>query len=100
MRREIVAGLVTFATLSYILFVQPAILSQTGMDPRGVLFATCVASALACFAMAALANLPIALAPAMGHNLFFAYMVCGEMGFTWQEALAANLLAGLVFLVP
>ena len=98
--RETVAGLVTFASLSYILFVQPAILSHpvAGMDPGGVLFATCVASALACFLMGLLANYPIALAPAMGHNLFFVFTVCLVMGFTWQEALAANLIAGLVFL--
>ena len=100
-RREVTAGLVTFVTLSYILFVQPAVLAGAGMDPSGVLFATCVASALACFAMAFLANYPFALAPAMGHNVFFAFTVCGPygMGFAWQEALAANLLAGALFLV-
>jgi AGZA family xanthine/uracil permease-like MFS transporter len=97
-RREVIAGLSTFVALSYILFVQPAVLGAAGMDAGGVLFATCVAAALGCFAMAALANYPIALAPAMGHNVFFAFTVCGAMGFTWQEALAANLLAGLAFL--
>ncbi len=99
-RTEVTAGLVTFATLSYILFVQPAVLSSPGcgMDPGGVLFATCVASAVACFLMAFRANLPVALAPAMGHNFFFAFAVCAGMGFRWQEALAANLVAGLVFL--
>jgi AGZA family xanthine/uracil permease-like MFS transporter len=98
--REVVAGLVTFSTLSYILFVQPAILSHpaAGMEPGGVLFATCVASAAACFLMGLLANLPVALAPAMGHNLFFVFTVCLLMGFRWQEALAANFVAGLVFL--
>ncbi len=97
-RREVVAGLSTFATLSYILFVQPAVLGTTGMDPGGVLFATCVASAAACFLMALWANLPFALAPAMGHNFFFAFMVCGAMGVPWQQALAANLISGTIFL--
>lgn len=99
--REVAAGCVTFLTLSYILFVQPAILGATGMDRGGVLFATCVASAVACFAMAFWANYPIALAPAMGHNVFFAFVVCGPkaMGFEWDEALAANLVAGAIFLL-
>jgi AGZA family xanthine/uracil permease-like MFS transporter len=97
-RREVVAGLTTFATLSYILFVQPAVLTECGMDPGGVLFATCLASALACFLMAWWTNYPIALAPGMGTNFFFAYAVCLGRGFTWQEALAANLLAGGLFL--
>ncbi|MEM7307398.1 MAG: NCS2 family permease [Planctomycetota bacterium] len=99
-RTEVAAGATTFVTLSYILFVQPAVLSDPvcGMDPGGVLFATCVASAVACFLMALWANYPIALAPAMGHNFFFVFAVCGGMGFSWREALAANLLAGLAFL--
>lgn len=98
-RREVGAGLATFFTLSYILFVQPQILGLTGMDPGGVLFATCVASAIACFAMGLLANHPFGLAPAMGHNAFFAFVACGAMGLTWQEALAANLVAGVLFLL-
>jgi AGZA family xanthine/uracil permease-like MFS transporter len=98
--RELLAGLATFSTLSYVLFVHPALLASPpcGMDARGVLFATCVASAAACFLMAFLANWPIALAPAMGHNVFFAFTVCGALGLTWQQALAANLLAAAVFL--
>jgi AGZA family xanthine/uracil permease-like MFS transporter len=98
-RREVLAGLATFATLSYILFVQPAVLSNPacGMDAGGVLFATCVASAVACFLMAWWSNLPVALAPAMGHNFFFVFTVCAQRGFTWQEALAANCIAGLLF---
>lgn len=98
-RREVGAGAVTFLSLSYILFVQPAVLSHAGMDTQGVLFATCVASAIGCFAMAALTNYPIALAPAMGHNFFFAYTICGLMGYSWQQALAANLIAGALFLL-
>ncbi|MCP3916235.1 MAG: NCS2 family permease [bacterium] len=96
-RREIVAGLVTFSTLSYILFVQPAVLSHPacGMDPAGVLFATCVASGVACLLMGFFANHPFALAPAMGHNFFFVFTVCAGMGMRWQEALAANFIAGL-----
>ncbi len=97
-RREVVAGLTTFTTLSYILFVQPAVLAECGMDSGGVLFATCVASAAACFLMAWWTNYPIALAPGMGSNFFFVYAVCLGRGFTWQEALAANLVAGGLFL--
>ena len=95
---EVRGGLVTFLTLSYILFVQPAILSGVGMPWGDVFFATCVCSAIACFLMGCLANYPFALAPAMGHNVFFAVTVCGTMGFVWPEALLANLIAGGVFL--
>jgi AGZA family xanthine/uracil permease-like MFS transporter len=98
---EVRGGLVTYLTLSYILFVQPAVLAATGMPTNDVFVATCVASAIACFLMALLANYPIALAPAMGHNFFFAFTVCGlvplGMGFSWQEALFANFLAGAFF---
>ena len=95
---EIRGGVVTYLTLSYILFVQPAVLSVAGMPPNDVFVATCVASAIACFLMAFLANYPIALAPAMGHNFFFVFTVCLAMKFTWQEALAANVLSGAFFL--
>lgn len=97
--REVLAGVVTFCTLSYILFVQPAVLSNTGMDPEGVLFATCVASAFACLLMGLLANYPVALAPGMGSNFLFAFTVCLTMGWPWEQALAANGLAGMIFLV-
>lgn len=102
--REIVGGLTTFMALSYIIFVQPVVLSSTGMDPSAVMFATCVCSALACFIMGLWANLPIALAPAMGHNFFFAFTVCGAVaaggfGLSWQQALAANFIAGCLFLI-
>lgn len=96
-RREFVAGSTSFCALSYVLFVQPALLAQAGMDAGGVLFATCVASAFACFLMGWFANHPFALAPAMGHNAFFVFTACGLLGLRWQEALAANLLSGLVF---
>ena len=95
---EVRGGVVTFLTLSYIMFVQPAVLAVTGMPPGDVFFATCVCSAVACFLMGFLADYPFALAPAMGHNFFFAFVVCGAMGFTWQEALLANLIAGGAFL--
>lgn len=101
--REVFGGLATFLTLSYILFVQPAVMAiaakeQNAVFHASVLTAVCLASALACVLMGWLANLPVALAPAMGHNFFFAYIVCLGMGFTWQQALAANLVAGVVFL--
>ncbi|MCX5649407.1 MAG: NCS2 family permease [Planctomycetota bacterium] len=97
---EIRGGLVTFLTLSYILFVQPAVLSAVGMPRNDVFVATCVCSALACFLMGILTNYPFALAPAMGHNFFFAFMVCSALGFgfLWPEALLANLIAGAIFL--
>ncbi len=96
---EVRGGVTTYLTLSYILFVQPAILRIAGMPPDDVFFATCVCSAAACFLMGLLANYPFALAPAMGHNVFFVITVCLGMGFAWQEALAANLVAGSAFLL-
>jgi len=98
-RTEIIAGASTFMTMSYIVFVQPAVLSICGMDHGAVLVATCVASALATFLMGVLANYPIALAPAMGHNFFFAYTVCGLMGYSWQVALGANFVSGALFII-
>ncbi|MBM4017021.1 MAG: NCS2 family permease [Planctomycetes bacterium] len=95
---EVRGGVVTYLTLSYILFVQPAVLSVAGMPPGDVFVATCVASAVACFLMGLLANYPIALAPAMGHNFFFVFTVCLAMKFTWEEALAANVMSGAFFL--
>ena len=75
-KREIVAGCTTFMTLSYIIFVQPAVLSAAGMDPGAVMAATCITSAFAMVLMAFLANYPIALAPGMGHNFYFTFTVC------------------------
>jgi AGZA family xanthine/uracil permease-like MFS transporter len=103
--REIIGGVVTFMALSYILFVQPVVLSDPKMakpmDPGGVFVATCVCSGFACVLMGLWSNLPVALAPAMGHNFFFAFTVCGAaaLGWSWQEALAANLIAGTVFIL-
>ena len=98
-RTEITAGLTTYMTMAYILCVQPVVLASAGMDPGAVLTATCLASALASLLMGLLANYPIALAPALGHNFFFALTVCGTMGITWQVGMGANLVAGLLFLV-
>ncbi len=100
---EAVAGATTFLTMSYIVFVQPAVLSMAGMDFGAVMVATCISSGLASILMAFLANYPIALAPAMGHNFFFALTVCGTtatggFGLTWNQALAAVFLSGSLFL--
>ena len=94
---ELLAGISTFSTMSYIIFVQPAVLSSLGMDFNSVIFATCISTAIATLLMALSTNLPFALAPAMGHNFFFAFVICGTMGFSWREALAINLFSGLVF---
>jgi AGZA family xanthine/uracil permease-like MFS transporter len=97
-RREIGAGITTFLTMAYIIFVQPAVLSAAGMDFGAVLVATCLASGLATLLMALLANYPIAVAPAMGHNFFFAYTVCVAMQVPWTIALGAVAVAGLLFI--
>lgn len=96
---EVRAGLTTFATMAYIIFVQPTTLAAGGMDFGAVLSATCLASALGCALMGLIANYPIALAPAMGHNIFFVFTVIIGLGVPWQIALGANCLAGIAFLV-
>src|SRR5690242_14659249 len=98
-RTEVLAGLTTFMTMSYILFVQPAVLSTTGMDFQAVLAATCIVSAFSTLLMAFLANYPIAVAPAMGHNFFFAFTVVAGMHYRWEVALGAVFLSGVAFLV-
>ncbi len=98
-RTELVAGLTTFMTMVYILALNPAILSASGMDKGSILTATAVASAIACFAMALLSNKPFALSAGLGLNAYFAYTVCGQMGFSWQVALTAVLVEGLIFIV-
>ncbi len=100
--REALAGLTTFLTMSYIIFVQPAMMGSLGMDRGSVMAATCLASAIATLVMGLLARYPIAVAPAMGHNAFFAFMVCapaaaGGLGYTWQQGLAAVMLSGIAF---
>ena len=79
---ETLAGITTFMTMSYIIFVQPEILGAAGMDKGAIMVATCISSALAIILMGLLTNFPIALAPVMGRNVFFAVVVCGIMGFT------------------
>ena len=98
-KREIVAGCTTFMTLSYIIFVQPAVLSAAGMDSGAVMAATCITSALAMVLMAFLANYPIALAPGMGHNFYFTFTVCLTLGVSWQNALGAVFIAGVLFIL-
>jgi AGZA family xanthine/uracil permease-like MFS transporter len=98
-RTEVLAGVTTFLTMAYIIFVQPAVLSAAGMDFGAVLTATCLATALATVLMALLANYPIAVAPAMGHNFFFAYSVVLGMKVPWRIALGGVAIAGLVFIL-
>ncbi len=97
--QEAIGGITTFMTMAYIIFVQPAVLSAAGMDFGSVMVATCLSSALATFLMAFLANYPIALAPAMGHNFFFVYTICLAMGVPWQTALGANFISGAAFII-
>ena len=98
-KREVLAGLATFLTMAYIMVVNPAILSETGMDFDSVFVATIFASFVACMLMGILANWPVALAPGMGLNAFFTYAVVFGMGFTWQQALAAVFCSGILFLL-
>jgi AGZA family xanthine/uracil permease-like MFS transporter len=98
-RKEVIGGITTFLTMAYILAVNPSMLAETGMSAGGVFTATVVASAIATLVMAFLANLPVALAPGMGLNAFFTYTVVLGMGVSWQVALTAVLLEGLLFIV-
>ena len=98
-RTELIAGLTTFLTMAYIIFVNPQILATTGMDQSAVFVATCLAAALGTAIMAHGANWPIAMAPGMGLNAFFAFTVVGAMGFTWQQALGAVFISGCIFLI-
>ena len=98
-RTEIVAGITTFMTMAYILAVNPNILSASGMDRGAVFTATALASMLASFLMAGFANYPFVLAPGMGLNAYFAYTVVLQMGYSWQMALAAVFVEGVIFIV-
>jgi AGZA family xanthine/uracil permease-like MFS transporter len=95
----VLAGVTTFLTMAYIIFVQPTVLGAAGMDQGAVLVATCLASAFATLLMALLANYPIAVAPAMGHNFFFAFTVVVAGGTPWQVALGAVAIAGILFIL-
>lgn len=98
-KTELMAGFTTFMTMSYILAVNPQMLSQTGMDKGGVFTASVIASIIAMVCMAFLANLPFGLAPGMGLNAFFTFTVVKTLGYTWQFALTAVFLEGIVFLI-
>src|SRR5690606_15801184 len=96
---ELFAGVTTFLTMAYIVFVNPEILAAAGMDRGAVFVATCVAAAIGTLIMGLYANYPIALAPGMGLNAFFAYVVVQGMGVGWQIALAAVFASGILFLI-
>ena len=100
-RREIVAGSTTFTTLSYIIFVQPTLLTIAGMDPGAVMVATCISSAGATFLMAFMTNYPVALAPGMGINAYFVFEVCmgDQLQLPWQEALGIVFISGMLFVI-
>lgn len=98
-RTEILAGVTTFVTMAYIIFVNPAILADAGMPVAAVTAATCLAAAIGCLLMGIIARYPIALAPGMGLNAYFAYAVVKGMGVPWQAALGAVFVSGLVFLI-
>ena len=96
---EIVAGITTFITMAYIIFVNPQMMAQTGMDHGAIFVGTCLAAALACLFMGLFANWPVGLAPGMGLNAFFTYTVVGEMGYAWETALGAVFIAGVLFFI-
>lgn len=98
-RTEVVAGITTFLTMAYIIFVNPAILADAGMDQGAVFVATCLAAIVGTLIMALYANYPIALAPGMGLNAFFTYTVVLTYGFTWQQALGAVFCSGVLFVL-
>ena len=98
-RKEIVAGITTFLTMSYILAVNPSILGETGMDKGALFTTTVIMSAIPSIFMGLYAKLPLALAPGMGLNAFFAYTVCLIMGYSWQFALTAVFLEGIAFIL-
>ncbi|WP_163574579.1 NCS2 family permease [Halomonas faecis] len=96
-KTEVIAGITTFLTMAYIIFVNPSILSQTGMDSGAVFVATCLAAAFGCLIMGLWANYPIAQAPGMGLNAFFTYGVVMGMGYSWEAALGAVFFSGFIF---
>ena len=96
-KSEIIAGFTTFLTMAYIIFVNPQIMEVSGMDKGAIFVGTCLAAAIACLVMGIFANWPIGLAPGMGLNAFFTYTVVGEMGYSWEIALGAVFIAGILF---
>ncbi|MFB3918886.1 MAG: NCS2 family permease [Candidatus Velamenicoccus archaeovorus] len=98
-RTEVIGGLTTFMTMAYIIFVNPAMISQTGIDFGSAMMATCIAAAVATLIMGLYANYPIAQAPGMGENAFFTYTVCLTMGISWPVALGCVFIEGLIFMI-
>jgi len=98
-RTEIIAGITTFMTMAYIIFLNPSILSSTGMDPQAILFATCVAAGVVTIAMGLYVNIPVALAPGMGLNAYFAVVASKQGGMDWRIALGAVFISGIVFVI-
>lgn len=98
-KTEVLAGITIFLSMLYILFVNPEILSTTGMNKEAVFVATALAAAIGTMIMALFANYPVAQAPGMGMNAFFAFTICGKLGFSWNEALLAVFVSGLIFMV-
>ena len=98
-KQEFIGGSTTFFTMAYIIFVQPTVLSAAGMDFGAVMVATCISSAVAILVMGFYARYPIALAPGMGQNFFFAYTVVLTMGISWQTTLGVVFIAGFIFIV-
>ena len=98
-RTELMAGLTTFVTMSYIMFLNPVIMSNTGMPFDGLFLATCLGAAIATIIMGMYANWPVGLAPGMGLNAFFTFSVVGGMGYSWQVALGAVFLSGVIFVL-
>ncbi|MGF1679796.1 NCS2 family permease [Photobacterium minamisatsumaniensis] len=96
-KNEVIGGVTTFATMAYIIFVNPNIMASSGMDPGAVFVATCIGAALGTLLMGLFANWPVGLAPGMGLNAFFAFTVVGEMGYNWEVALGAVFISGLLF---
>ncbi len=96
-RTEVIAGLTTFLTMAYIIFVNPMMMADAGIDPGAAFVATCLAAAIGSLIMGLWANYPIALAPGMGLNAFFSYTVVGSMGYSWQVALGAVFISGFLF---
>ena len=98
-KQEFIAGMTTFITMAYIIFVNPQMMAASGMDLGASFVGTCLAAAIACFAMGFYSNWPVGLAPGMGLNAFFTYTVVGEMGYSWEVALGAVFLAGILFVI-
>ena len=99
LQKEVLAGVTTFITMAYIIFVNPQMMAQSGMDHGAIFVGTCLAAAFACLFMGLYANWPVGLAPGMGLNAFFTYTVVGEMGHSWEVALGAVFIAGILFFI-